>query len=101
MTSITWAGPRCVQEAAAILGPQNRTQGRCELLSKEQIKRRGGPLKKDWKIIHQFEQTILKMILRKKWSKGLISKDKKLQKIARNGTTGKRCTCISFNMVEE
>ena len=30
MTSITWAGPRCVQEAAAILGPQNRTQGRCE-----------------------------------------------------------------------
>ena len=31
MTSITWAGPRCVQEAAAILGPQNRIQGRCEL----------------------------------------------------------------------
>ena len=31
MTSITWAGPRCVQEAAAILGPQNRTQGRCVL----------------------------------------------------------------------
>ena len=31
MTSITWAGPRCVQEAAAILGPQNRTQGRCGL----------------------------------------------------------------------
>ena len=30
MTFITWAGPRCVQEAAAILGPQNRTQGRCE-----------------------------------------------------------------------
>ena len=29
MTSITWAGPTCVQEAAAILGPQNRTQGRC------------------------------------------------------------------------
>ena len=29
MTSITWAGPRCMQEAAAILGPQNRTQGRC------------------------------------------------------------------------
>ena len=29
MTSITWAGPRCVQEAAAILGPQNRIQGRC------------------------------------------------------------------------
>ena len=24
------AGHRCVQEAAAILGPQNRTQGRCE-----------------------------------------------------------------------
>ena len=32
MTSITWAGPRCVQEAAAILAPQNRTQGRCEQL---------------------------------------------------------------------
>ena len=31
MTSITWAGPRCVQEAATFLGPQNRTQGRCEL----------------------------------------------------------------------
>ena len=31
MTSITWAGPKCVQEAAAILGPQNRIQGRCEL----------------------------------------------------------------------
>ena len=30
MTSITWAGPRCVQGLAAILGPQNRTQGRCE-----------------------------------------------------------------------
>ena len=30
MTSITWAGPRCVQELATILGPQNRTQGRCE-----------------------------------------------------------------------
>ena len=33
MTSITWAGPRCVQEPAAILAPQNRTQGRCEALS--------------------------------------------------------------------
>ena len=32
MTSITWVGPRCVQEAAAILGPQNRTQGRCVVL---------------------------------------------------------------------
>ena len=32
MTSITWAGPRCVQEAAAILGPQNRIQGRCDAL---------------------------------------------------------------------
>ena len=31
MTSITWAGPRCVQEAAAILGPQNRIQGRCDV----------------------------------------------------------------------
>ena len=30
MTSITWAGPRCVQELATFLGPQNRTQGRCE-----------------------------------------------------------------------
>ena len=29
MTSITWAGPRCVQELATFLGPQNRTQGRC------------------------------------------------------------------------
>ena len=29
MTSITWACPKCVQEAAAILGPQNRIQGRC------------------------------------------------------------------------
>ena len=35
MTSITWAGPRCVQEAAAILGPQNRVQGRCEQFSKK------------------------------------------------------------------
>ena len=33
MTSITWAGPRCVQEAAAILGPQKRTQGRCGMFS--------------------------------------------------------------------
>ena len=31
MTSITWAGPRCVQELAAILAPHNRIQGRCEL----------------------------------------------------------------------
>ena len=31
MTSITWAGPRFVQEAATILGPQNRTQGSCVL----------------------------------------------------------------------
>ena len=30
MTSITWAGHRCVQEPAAILAPQNRTQGRCD-----------------------------------------------------------------------
>ena len=29
MISITWAGHRCVQEAAAILGSQNRTQGHC------------------------------------------------------------------------
>ena len=33
MTSITWAGPRCVQEPAAILAPQNRTQGRCEVFA--------------------------------------------------------------------
>ena len=32
MTSITWAGAKCVQEAAAILGPQNCTQGRCEAI---------------------------------------------------------------------
>ena len=31
MTSITWAGPRCVQELATILAPQNRTQGSCDL----------------------------------------------------------------------
>ena len=30
MTLITWACLRCVQEAATILGPQNRTQGRCD-----------------------------------------------------------------------
>ena len=30
MTSITWASPRYVQELATILGPQNRTQGRCD-----------------------------------------------------------------------
>ena len=28
--SITWAGPRCVQELATILAPQNRIQGRCD-----------------------------------------------------------------------
>ena len=31
MTSITWAGPRCVQELATILASQNRVQGRCVL----------------------------------------------------------------------
>ena len=31
MTSITWAGSRCVQEAATFLRPQNRTQGRCDI----------------------------------------------------------------------
>ena len=31
MTSITWTGHRCVQEPAAILAPQNRTQGRCAM----------------------------------------------------------------------
>ena len=30
MTSITWAGSRCVQELTTILAPQNRTQGSCE-----------------------------------------------------------------------
>ena len=33
MTSITWASLRYVQEAATILGSQNRTQGSCELKS--------------------------------------------------------------------
>ena len=33
MISITWADPRCVQELTTILGPQNRTQGSCELES--------------------------------------------------------------------
>ena len=31
MTSITWASLRYVQELTTILGPQNRTQGSCEL----------------------------------------------------------------------
>ena len=31
MTSITWAGPSCVQELGTFLAPQNRTQGRCVL----------------------------------------------------------------------
>ena len=31
MTSITWAGPKCVQEPAAISAPQNRTQGHCDM----------------------------------------------------------------------
>ena len=29
MTSITWAGPSCVQELGTFLAPQNRIQGRC------------------------------------------------------------------------
>ena len=33
MTSITWAGPSCVQELGTFLAPQNRTQGRCEIFS--------------------------------------------------------------------
>ena len=41
MTSITWAGPRCVQELGAFLGSQNRTQRGCELFSAEC----GAPLK--------------------------------------------------------
>ena len=32
MTFITWACLRCVQELTTILGPQNRTQGRCAML---------------------------------------------------------------------
>ena len=31
ITSITWAGPRCVQELGTFLGPENRTQRRCEV----------------------------------------------------------------------
>ena len=31
MTSITWAGPRYVQELGTFLGPENRTQRRCDL----------------------------------------------------------------------
>ena len=31
MTSITWAGPSCVQELGTFLAPQNRIQGRCGL----------------------------------------------------------------------
>ena len=33
MTFITWACLRYVQELTTILGPQNRTQGSCELFS--------------------------------------------------------------------
>ena len=29
MTSITWAGPSCVQQLGTFLAPQNRIQGRC------------------------------------------------------------------------
>ena len=32
MTSITWAGPSCVQELGTFLAPQNRIQGRCEYI---------------------------------------------------------------------
>ena len=31
MTSITWEGPRYVQELGTFLGPENRTQRRCAL----------------------------------------------------------------------
>ena len=31
MTSITWASLRYIQEAATILGSQNRTQGSCDM----------------------------------------------------------------------
>ena len=34
MTSITWAGPSCVQELGTFLAPQNRTQARCVPLLK-------------------------------------------------------------------
>ena len=30
MTSITWAGPRYVQELGTFFGPENRTQRRCD-----------------------------------------------------------------------
>ncbi len=49
MTSITWAGPRCVQEAAAILGPQNRTQGRCEAsIGQHYTNMQGGSILLEW-----------------------------------------------------
>ena len=31
MSLITWACLRCVQELTTILGPQNRTQGSCDV----------------------------------------------------------------------
>ena len=34
MTSITWAGPRYVQELGTFLGPENRTQRRCEVINR-------------------------------------------------------------------
>ena len=34
MTSITWAGPSCVQELGTFLAPQKRTQGRCVQFSR-------------------------------------------------------------------
>ena len=37
MTSITWTGPRCVQELVTILAPQNRIQGRCDIIQKFRI----------------------------------------------------------------
>ena len=48
ITSITWADPRCVQEAATFLGPQNRTQGRC-VLQKAGVTELFGTLHYDYK----------------------------------------------------
>ena len=47
MTSITWAGPRCVQELATMLTPQNPVQGRCVVFSHPKIPK----LLQNWKSI--------------------------------------------------
>ena len=38
MTSITWAGPRYVQELGTFLGSQTRTQRRCDMYVPEEVK---------------------------------------------------------------